>query len=235
MGDRKISVLFEPRDQGVGFARVQICTRSLQWTVSERHFEEIHGLSRVVLVIPDKVVTTFAVIQDLYPQRSDNEGFLIGLVLDLCKRYIDIATARPVEQPFHPDGNGHVEYLFEFGAAAAADSSDVAVGNEHPLGFHATLCALRDELAALQPLAVPNGQDDYFVAADDLVKFCDEIREACLVYLEFAHPVLIRSRREGAADLGEDTVEQRFAAIGNLLNRRCAQIEKDYRGMLGEI
>lgn len=232
MGDRKISVLFEPRDQGVGFGRVQICTRSLQWTVSERHFEEIHGLSRVVLVIPDKVVTTFAVIQDLYPQRSENEGFLIGLVLDLCRRYIDIAAARPVEQPFRPDADGHVEYTFEFGVA---DPSDLAVGNEQSLGFHATLCALRDELAALQPLAVPNGEDDYFVAADDLVKFCDEIREACLVYLEFAHPVLIRSRREGAADLGEVTVEQRFADIGNLLNRRCAQIENDYRGMLGEV
>lgn len=226
MIEREIRVVFEPRDSGVGFARAQISTPNLDWTVSERHFEEIHGLSRVVLLIPDKLVTTFAVIQDLHLQRSDKDGlFCIDLVLELCQKYIDIAATRPVEQLLLPDTDGHVDYVFSRGAGVAA------AGSEQSLGFSSTLLVVRGALQTLRSLANPDSETDFFAAADRLVKFCDEIREACLVYLDFAHPVLIRSRRGEMFNVGEETVEQRFDRVGALLERRNATIENDYEKM----
>ena len=58
-----------------------------QWTeISLKNFEEIHGLSRVLLLLPDKCATAIAINNEDLPP-PDNGDFLLQLVKDLLLFY----------------------------------------------------------------------------------------------------------------------------------------------------
>ena len=50
-------------------------------------FEVMHGLSRVVLLLPDKIATAIEVNKENFPDPNDDGGFLIQLVRNLVKFY----------------------------------------------------------------------------------------------------------------------------------------------------
>ena len=50
-------------------------------------FEVMHGLSRVVLLLPEKIATAIEVNKENFPDPNDDGGFLIQLVLNLVKFY----------------------------------------------------------------------------------------------------------------------------------------------------
>jgi hypothetical protein len=50
-------------------------------------FEVMHGLSRVVLLLPDKIATAIEVNKEDFPDPNDDGGFLIQLVVNLVKFY----------------------------------------------------------------------------------------------------------------------------------------------------
>jgi hypothetical protein len=50
-------------------------------------FEVMHGLSRVVLLLADKIATAIAINKEDLPDPNDDGGFLIQLVINLVKFY----------------------------------------------------------------------------------------------------------------------------------------------------
>ncbi len=50
-------------------------------------FEVMHGLSRVVLLLPDKIATAIEINKEDLPDPNDDGGFLFQLVVNLVKFY----------------------------------------------------------------------------------------------------------------------------------------------------
>jgi len=50
-------------------------------------FEVMHGLSRVVLLLADKIATAIEINKEDLPDPNDDGGFLIQLVINLVKFY----------------------------------------------------------------------------------------------------------------------------------------------------
>ena len=60
------------------------------WNVDLDSFEAIHGLSRIVKLIPDKLATAIQISLENLPDPKDDGSFLIVLVIDLLKFYQDL-------------------------------------------------------------------------------------------------------------------------------------------------
>jgi len=59
-------------------------------TFDMNNFEEIHGMSRVVKLIPDKFVTALAINKENLQNAEDDGSFLIHLIIKLIRQYIQI-------------------------------------------------------------------------------------------------------------------------------------------------
>jgi hypothetical protein len=60
-----------------------------KWTISLRSFEPIHGMSRVVKLVGDKLGTAIDFNSENLPDPKEDGTFFVDLVLDLCKFYRD--------------------------------------------------------------------------------------------------------------------------------------------------
>lgn len=63
------------------------------WILNLISFEVVHGMSRVLMLLPDKLATALAINKENLPDPDDG-GFLIDLVLQLLEHYIKIAEER---------------------------------------------------------------------------------------------------------------------------------------------
>jgi len=71
-----------------------------------KSFEVMHGLSRVALLVPDKLATAIAINKEDLPDPDDG-GFLVQLVEDLVIFYRDQLT-RPANQPQLEDNTENI-------------------------------------------------------------------------------------------------------------------------------
>ena len=65
------------------------------WCLDLVSFEAVHGISRVLRLIPDKLATSLAINKENLPDPDDG-GFLIVLVSDLLDHYIKITVEREI-------------------------------------------------------------------------------------------------------------------------------------------
>ena len=71
-----------------------------------KSFEVMHGLSRVALLVPDKLATAIAINKENLPDPDDG-GFLVQLVIDLVIFYRD-QLSRPANHPLQEDDTENI-------------------------------------------------------------------------------------------------------------------------------
>ena len=59
------------------------------WDLGLENFEQVHGVSRLALLLPDKLATSMEITKENLPDPKDDGCFLIDLVQDLLKVYQD--------------------------------------------------------------------------------------------------------------------------------------------------
>lgn len=60
-----------------------------EWTLDLKNFEQVHGISRIAKLLPDKLATSIEINKERLPNPKDDGSFLIDLVLKLLKIYQD--------------------------------------------------------------------------------------------------------------------------------------------------
>ena len=94
--------IFVPRS-----AVVQLPSRNIEagrklWFLELSLFEPVHGISRVLRLIPDKLATALAINDENLPNHQDDGGFLIDLVLQLEKLYQKITAEKEMSNQNKP-------------------------------------------------------------------------------------------------------------------------------------
>ena len=59
------------------------------WDLRLENFEQVHGVSRLALLLPDKLATSMEITKENLPDPKDDGSFLIDLIQDLLKVYQD--------------------------------------------------------------------------------------------------------------------------------------------------
>lgn len=78
-------------------------------------FEVMHGLSRVVLLLPDKIATAIEINKEDLSDPNDDGGFLIQLVINLVKFYKIRLSSWARRRELDDNNDIHVSRLEELG------------------------------------------------------------------------------------------------------------------------
>ena len=102
MNSEKIFMKFKvARTQPFDIKSASITSPDLQWTwkTNIQSFEVIHGLSRIIRLIPDKLHTALVINKENFQNPEDDGTFLIKLVTNLLEYYIDRQTTNAQLSP----------------------------------------------------------------------------------------------------------------------------------------
>lgn len=218
-----IEIRFWPRPNPPGWKNAEITTDTFQWRLSEAQFEEVHGLSRVVRLIPDKLVTTFFLHKEV-PENPDpryNKDFLIELVENLLVHYEEVNRRRDpasLENILNED-----------------PSLEVRIGNDlledtRAIALPQTATLLKTVLQTIKDYIRVEAEVDYWEMTNEIAKIADKVREACDAYLDVVHPTLIRSRRlirpdEATVDELMYRLQEKLEAKRDLLLREVEAVK----------
>jgi len=180
------------------------------WKVDLQNFEEIHGMSRVVRLVPDKVSTTGAIMED--ENVEGKPDFLLKLVSDLTSIFVARSLTR-LSQEITGEGEtwrtvicseGHDEN----GAYPECDST-----------FGAAIVDFTDQLQRCKNAAADNASENFWQEGKKLIQMSQAFGEACAVYLEIAHPALLDLNKSGMVSW--DTLRRsEFRLEGNIRSLR---------------
>ena len=228
MSGHTVSVKFVSReDSRCGFSFAVISTSQFKWIVSARNFEEVHGLSRVVGLIPDKFAVTFQVINSRQPADAEFDGaFFVNLVTNLCSRYLTLISQREPDDPLCSENKCRV-FRFDVDVDSAVHDGFqevVGVGNNVRLSLYSTFDLLRSRLNAAAQLARNNLECDFYVECERVVRLADSILALCTIYLNFVHPLLVSSAR--VRPMEQQVVQEKQRLTSHLLlstNRKLTE------------
>jgi hypothetical protein len=150
------------------------------WFVGLLSFEAIHGISRVVRLVPDKLATAIVINKENLPDPEDDGSFLIDLVLKLVHSYLEQTKQTNLDNLTAADHEG-CEYVN-------------AMKRNHK--FSDVLTFLANRLTKFKSKLGQRNQESINNFAWEILRLCDTILAFCTIYLDFVHPMLISIRRE---------------------------------------
>lgn len=168
----------------------------LRWTVTLKWFEVIHGLSRVVKLVADKLVTARLIYMENLP--NDDGRFYVNLVTNLLKFYIDQAkvtlTTEPEEisklrEGFSKQWNPLVLHLGE--------SFEVFEGDS--LNFVESVELLQGKLDIYSELLRDRaGEEALLEMEPKILDLCVDLLACCHTFMDYVHPNWIEAQRSGS-------------------------------------
>lgn len=166
-------------------AHIRLRSRGWAWKVALRDFEVIHGFSRIVRLVPDKLHTAKAIELEIGKGRGE---FLCKLVEDLIILYRDIHKEKQISADNYPEQR-------------LPHEMDETLNK--PIAHNASLGETIDEYLHLlrsvkESLNDPEGA--YEDRARSFVQMSDDLLQVCHIFLDFIHPVWITVRRTGVFD-----------------------------------
>jgi hypothetical protein len=196
-------------------AVLQIPQRTWRWKVNLQMFEALHGMSRVVRLIPDKLVT----VQEICKLHEPYESlFLIELILDLVKRYALMASEKQISNATLEDATSITicpvtgQIHFERPADTEADQLD----------FYQSVDLLRTQLETL--IEQLRTRKDIAHQIATILNTADGISAATECFVHFTHPAIIQVARRLSFESTQDQCES--VLIENLSESRRAAIVK---------
>lgn len=162
-----------------GYDHSEVVTRRLGWKVGDRHFEAIHGVSRILTLLVDKFVAALehASVEPLLTLQS------------LLTTYVQMAANDRLEiDPLLGDLSD--EDYIEVDADDDDDDDDREI---ELVSFRASVMYIG--WFVLRLTATVFDRPVFCSEARRCLLFAEQVRNACDLYLLYAHPITVWSRR----------------------------------------
>lgn len=183
-----ITISFWDQEVGPGFKNMKINTELFSWKVSEEHFEEVHGLSRVIRMIAHNLIVSFLIYKEIPNDPEQDKTFFIRLITDLLERYHRITISRDMRR---------MQNINQEAPTLEIHVSDDQLEDCLAISLPSTITMLKAVLDTIVGFINVNTEDVYWELAEEVMRITDKVREACHAYLYVAYPALIDSRRQG--------------------------------------
>ena len=150
--------------------------------MSLANFEAVHGMSRVVRLLPDKIATAQIIAAEFKPEDS---LFLIELVIKLTKLFE--VQAREKQLPLE---NNSRETLM----IPVAGREVFEVDSENGLSFYHCVKTFREELEGL--IEDIKAEEPLVERVQRILDLADGIQALANVFLSYVHPCIINCARQ---------------------------------------
>ena len=184
-----------------------------------KSFEIMHGLTRVVRLMPDKLATAMTINKENLPDPDDG-GFLVGLVVDLVTFYRD-KMALQVQQEENAENT--TSRVINFGA----ENQQILSVDGESIGVLEILNGLLCKMSLFQINLSERNEEGITFYAHQVLQMADDILEFATAYLDFIHPLYLDIERNGIFD--EFKIEELRSNLSEKLvgNRKKIQLEFD--------
>ena len=165
-----------------------------EWNLSLKSFEPVHGMSRVVLLVPDKLRTATAINAE---QDLDDDGrFLVDLILKLCFFYRDqVESRKEAEAASLESRRSSADRANELPMEFLLGGIDEIGGG---LDFSESIAALIRGLEEFKTLLEQRAdQQRLFNACDVILELSVDLFACSQAFLCFNHPIWIQVSRSG--------------------------------------
>ena len=171
--------------------------RGWRWRVRLDAFEPLHGMSRVVRLVPDKIATALAILKE-GPERYVNDAvYLIELVCNLAGLYEGLAFQKFVKEHDLPQFTG---IPLTVCGNEQLDPDELDLEPDDATDFCDVVNEFRHALADLMDCMRDRHPPDGII--DKVLDLCDGIQAATETFCKFVHPAFIAcNRRCNPADL----------------------------------
>ena len=192
------------------------------WTLTLRSFEVVHGISRLVRLVPDKLATAIEINREF---GNEDGTFLIDLILDLLKQYQDLHFQQRQVAEAH---EAHLEEASD--AIGHREAADVAAPSPDEVSsLDQNMKTLFQELEKFKDLLTQKNSEGFEPAAIKVVEVCDDLLVFSQIFLDFIHPVWIQVKRSRSVD--DDFVEEKKKLVEEKLTRNAKKLSLEFRSL----
>jgi hypothetical protein len=185
-----------------------------RWEVSHASYEYVHGLSRVVLLVPDKMRTAVSINLENLKDPKDDGSFMVDLVLNFAKFFRNMVESRREVEVRELSIRKRRVFWDEPGA-------DLEVGHHPPteeegeggLDFEQTLLTFWLALLKFRALLVRRAGREKLEAGDhELFDLATDLLACCKAYLHYLHPLWLELNRNRKEAEEEETLRANATA-----------------------
>ena len=163
-------------------AIISFHNRRWRWHLSLANFEAVHGMSRVVRLLPDKIATAQTIAAEFKPEDS---LFLIELVIKLTKLFE--VQAREKQLPL--ENNSRETLIIPVAGHEVSE-----VDSENGLSFYHCVKTFREELEGL--IEDIKAEEPLVERVQRILDLADGIQASANVFLSYIHPCIINCARQ---------------------------------------
>ena len=163
-------------------AIISFHNRRWRWHLSLANFEAVHGMSRVVRLLPDKIATAQTIAAEFKPEDS---LFLIELVIKLTR--IFEVQAREKQLPL--ENNSRETLMIPVAGHEVSE-----VDSENGLSFYHCVKTFREELEGL--IEDIKAEEPLVERVQRILDLADGIQASANVFLNYIHPCIINCARQ---------------------------------------
>jgi hypothetical protein len=190
------------------------------WTVSTSNFEEIHGMSRVLALMPEKLETSRELFEE---EVVSDPGFPIRLLCGLAHQFASVALGKIAEDQLIRDCSQQEGWKYNI------RSTDFQwdAGHPYPLdsgSLNDVFLQVIELLTECESLCNAHRADAFREKAKEALELGKATAEACAVYLKVIHPALINLNKNNQLDWNVmETAETRLKAeVAHIKNKMKA-------------
>jgi uncharacterized Zn-finger protein len=207
-----------PKSSSITFQRS--CGTVWKLSLVLRSFEAIHGMSRVVKLVPDKLATAMEINRENIP--DDDGHFLIKLVKKLAVFYQSLVISQANEDESEDD---RVEEVLKIVSDVELDIFFAEYNFREIIGeFFRRLDSFEKHLI--------EREDELESKALMIVNMSDDILACCHIFMDFVHPVWLDIQRKGEIDY--ELVLTRKMELFQKLSNNHLRLEKEFLELVAE-
>jgi hypothetical protein len=167
--------------------------RRWKWELSMSDFEVVHGLSRVVRLIPDKAAVARSINID---SKVDDDGsFIIELVEKLAKDFSTIHREKMATRVFE-DPEDLVRFKVEYGPHEEGSIDTTECDSNLGMALEELVVLLFN----MKNCLITNQSDDFDKTTVRTLQLADDLLLMSQVFLDLIHPVWVTVNRAGEID-----------------------------------
>ena len=193
----------------------------LRWNVNLGCFEWIHGLSRIVKLLPDKLATAIQINREHLPNPKDNGSFLVQLVIELLDFYLPLSRRIPPIPALEHQG----EVLVNFGSEELQEDQPPDARVMSLPGVIKELKTWLEDFLTILELR----QDGRLIhRALAILELANNVLLLCHVFMDYVHPMDLDIQRHSVINFQNSTNfrESTINKIDHLNNQFFSQFNK---------
>ena len=194
-----IHVKFYYKEDPLSIHYTSITSNKFLWTwhTTLKDFEVIHGLSRLIRLIPDKLITAEEISRTSHNSDDIQSSFLIDLVIDLLKYYMECHEDTHKEPHPERDHCTTVHTFMTENSTLYEENENFSQSELQHTDITITMQTLLVCLSSLSQTLVNKNHDLYKQQYTALSKLLDLLQTYLTIYLDFIHPSWIALQRFG--------------------------------------